>query len=281
MLLVLLLLGVAPLLVLGADDAVPPSTTPATNPIPMPEPLERRSVTLVYDFEGKEPAPEVVAALKSELEENWRQSRVDFDWRPYLAIRQGDTFPDLVVVHFRGNCQAAPGFSPSHSTPSPSMKPHSPRWHLLVFLGPAVLIYGAFSAWPLIDTLRLGLYSTDSTGQVYAGTNIFEVGVFAPATPEITVEVGKSASQVAQLVPNQAAVVVGRDQSGIEAQRLVEISNGSVEVAKLTARRATQIPGVGVVGFHVQSGVAVRPRFIYATLARCAPIQCARVLTRR
>ena len=121
MLLVLLLLGVAPLLVLGADDAVPPSTTPATNPIPMPEPLERRSVTLVYDFEGKEPAPEVVAALKSELEENWRQSRVDFDWRPYLAIRQGDTFPDLVVVHFRGNCQAAPGFSLVANPRQPAM----------------------------------------------------------------------------------------------------------------------------------------------------------------
>ncbi len=50
------------------------------------------------------------------------------------------------------------------------MKPQAPRWHLLVFLAPAVLIYGAFSAWPLIDTLRLGLYTADATGQVsFAG----------------------------------------------------------------------------------------------------------------
>ena len=46
------------------------------------------------------------------------------------------------------------------------MKQQAHGWHLLVFLAPAVLIYGAFSAWPLIDTLRLGLYSTDATGVV-------------------------------------------------------------------------------------------------------------------
>lgn len=49
------------------------------------------------------------------------------------------------------------------------MKQH-PGWHVLVFLAPAVLIYAAFSAWPLLDTLRLGFYVTDDVGHVtFAG----------------------------------------------------------------------------------------------------------------
>jgi raffinose/stachyose/melibiose transport system permease protein len=34
-------------------------------------------------------------------------------------------------------------------------------WHLLVFLGPAVLIYTIFMVYPLIDSLRLSLYSDE------------------------------------------------------------------------------------------------------------------------
>ena len=37
-------------------------------------------------------------------------------------------------------------------------------WQLLVFLAPAVLVYAIFSALPLADTLRLGLYSVDDSG---------------------------------------------------------------------------------------------------------------------
>ncbi len=37
-------------------------------------------------------------------------------------------------------------------------------WRVLVFITPALLIYGVFSAFPLLDTLRLGLYSADETG---------------------------------------------------------------------------------------------------------------------
>ena len=37
-------------------------------------------------------------------------------------------------------------------------------WRVLVFIAPALLIYATFSALPLIDTLRLGLYSADDTG---------------------------------------------------------------------------------------------------------------------
>lgn len=37
-------------------------------------------------------------------------------------------------------------------------------WRVLVFIAPALLIYATFSALPLIDTLRLGLYSADDSG---------------------------------------------------------------------------------------------------------------------
>jgi raffinose/stachyose/melibiose transport system permease protein len=37
-------------------------------------------------------------------------------------------------------------------------------WRVLVFVAPALLIYGMFSAFPLLDTLRLGLFSADEAG---------------------------------------------------------------------------------------------------------------------
>lgn len=37
-------------------------------------------------------------------------------------------------------------------------------WHVLVFMAPALAVYAMFSALPLLDTLRLGLYSTDELG---------------------------------------------------------------------------------------------------------------------
>ncbi|WP_077035110.1 carbohydrate ABC transporter permease [Pelomonas sp. KK5] len=50
------------------------------------------------------------------------------------------------------------------------MKHRAAGWQLFVFLAPAVLVYGAFSAWPLLDTLRLGLYTADETGRTsFAG----------------------------------------------------------------------------------------------------------------
>ena len=39
--------------------------------------------------------------------------------------------------------------------------------HVLVFLAPALIVYTAFSAWPLVDTLRLGLYGTDEAGALH------------------------------------------------------------------------------------------------------------------
>lgn len=43
----------------------------------------------------------------------------------------------------------------------------SKTWQLWFFLAPAFLIYALFSAWPLIDTLRLGLYSQTENGDLY------------------------------------------------------------------------------------------------------------------
>lgn len=45
-------------------------------------------------------------------------------------------------------------------------------WRVLVFITPALLIYATFSALPLIDTLRLGLYTADDTGaRTFAGVS--------------------------------------------------------------------------------------------------------------
>jgi raffinose/stachyose/melibiose transport system permease protein len=52
-------------------------------------------------------------------------------------------------------------------------------WHAAVFLAPALIVYTAFSAWPLLATLRLGLYATGDTGHVtFAGLGNFRKLLF-------------------------------------------------------------------------------------------------------
>ncbi len=46
------------------------------------------------------------------------------------------------------------------------MKQQGFSWPVLVFIAPALVIYAVFSALPLLDTLRLGLYSADEFGAV-------------------------------------------------------------------------------------------------------------------
>lgn len=47
-------------------------------------------------------------------------------------------------------------------------------WQLLAFLGPAVLVYGVFSAWPLAETLRLAFFRADDSGALHpAGLDNF------------------------------------------------------------------------------------------------------------
>lgn len=43
------------------------------------------------------------------------------------------------------------------------------RSHIVVFLAPAVLVYTAVMIWPLFNTLRLALYTTDEAGRHFAG----------------------------------------------------------------------------------------------------------------
>jgi raffinose/stachyose/melibiose transport system permease protein len=54
---------------------------------------------------------------------------------------------------------------------SPEARPR--RWHIAVFLAPAVLIYTALMIVPLADTLRLSLFTPQAGGTVFAGLDNF------------------------------------------------------------------------------------------------------------
>jgi raffinose/stachyose/melibiose transport system permease protein len=47
------------------------------------------------------------------------------------------------------------------------------RWHIVVFLAPAVLVYTAIMIFPLFNTLRLALYSEVDNVRVFAGLDNF------------------------------------------------------------------------------------------------------------
>lgn len=47
------------------------------------------------------------------------------------------------------------------------------RWHIVVFLAPAVLVYTAIMIFPLFNTLRLALYSEVDQVRVFAGLDNF------------------------------------------------------------------------------------------------------------
>ena len=63
-----------------------------------------KTVTLVVTFDGASAQPEVVDALKSELAEIWKGEAVKLNWKPIESVRSGESFADLVVVHFKGDC---------------------------------------------------------------------------------------------------------------------------------------------------------------------------------
>ncbi len=48
-----------------------------------------------------------------------------------------------------------------------------PRMHIIVFLAPAVIVYTAIMIWPLFNTLRLALYTSDAAGRHFAGLQNF------------------------------------------------------------------------------------------------------------
>ncbi len=47
------------------------------------------------------------------------------------------------------------------------------RWHVALFLAPAVLVYTAVMIWPLFNTLRLSLYTVVDGERVFAGLQNF------------------------------------------------------------------------------------------------------------
>ncbi len=53
------------------------------------------------------------------------------------------------------------------------MKPSRIRWHILVFLAPAVLVYTAIMIFPLFNTLRLSLFDEVDQTRVFIGLDNF------------------------------------------------------------------------------------------------------------
>ena len=52
-------------------------------------------------------------------------------------------------------------------------------WHIVIFLTPALIIYSMFSALPLLDTLRLGFYTTNDAGaHTFAGLSNYYTILF-------------------------------------------------------------------------------------------------------
>ncbi|KUF11351.1 carbohydrate ABC transporter permease [Pseudoponticoccus marisrubri] len=58
------------------------------------------------------------------------------------------------------------------------------RWHILVFLAPAVLVYSAVMIFPLFNTLRLALYTEVERERVFVGLENFRTLFFDPVWAE-------------------------------------------------------------------------------------------------
>ncbi|WP_300038783.1 carbohydrate ABC transporter permease [uncultured Roseobacter sp.] len=58
------------------------------------------------------------------------------------------------------------------------------RWHIAVFLAPAVLVYTAIMIFPLFNTLRLALYSKVDQERIYVGLDNFRTLFFDPIWSE-------------------------------------------------------------------------------------------------
>lgn len=54
------------------------------------------------------------------------------------------------------------------------------RWHILVFLAPAVLIYSVIMIYPLAETLRLSLFAKGETGAGFVGLGNYALLFFDP-----------------------------------------------------------------------------------------------------
>ncbi|MFC5473774.1 carbohydrate ABC transporter permease [Paraherbaspirillum soli] len=62
-----------------------------------------------------------------------------------------------------------------------SLSRPAPPWHIALFLAPAVIIYSLFSALPLLDTLRLGFYTSSDAGvHSFVGLSNYHTILFDP-----------------------------------------------------------------------------------------------------
>ena len=64
------------------------------------------------------------------------------------------------------------------------MQTRRTRWHIAVFLAPAVLVYTAVMIFPLFNTLRLALFSKIDQERVYVGLENFRTLFFDPIWSE-------------------------------------------------------------------------------------------------
>ncbi|MCP4821362.1 MAG: sugar ABC transporter permease [Shimia sp.] len=60
------------------------------------------------------------------------------------------------------------------------MQPRRFRWHIVVFLAPAVLVYTAVMIFPLFNTLRLALYTRIDQERLFVGLENFRTLFFDP-----------------------------------------------------------------------------------------------------
>jgi len=58
------------------------------------------------------------------------------------------------------------------------------RWHIVVFLAPAVLVYTAVTIFPLFNTLRLALYSEVAGATLFVGLDNFRTLFLDPIWSE-------------------------------------------------------------------------------------------------
>ena len=64
------------------------------------------SIAVFMDFES-EPSVEAVSRMEGEIATIMKPSGLHFDWRMMKDRLSGESFPDLLVVTFKGACQAA------------------------------------------------------------------------------------------------------------------------------------------------------------------------------
>src|SRR5690242_3196706 len=65
------------------------------------------SLTIVFQFDGPY-AEKSLAEMQRELGSIMQDSRIQIDWREHGRITASDSFPNLVVVRFKGRCRMEP-----------------------------------------------------------------------------------------------------------------------------------------------------------------------------